>query len=122
MMRGEPVRDCDCGASDLVVHMTFNEALRITDDAAIKAVDPSLTGKKKRIIDVKVGTEIFKATGELQDRYRKLDYREDQYDEIIRRHDTGDVIREVHERLSEHQGRGSANLDRVERDTRSRDD
>lgn len=118
MMSGEPVRECDCGASDLVVHLMFTETLRLIDDASMKAVDPTVTGKKKRITDLKVGTEVFKATGELQERYRKIDYRADQYDEVICRTDTGEVIREVHEKLSDHQGRGSARRDRGDGDTR----
>ncbi len=65
-------------------------------------------GRGKPFAWGKVGDDFFWAMGRWNRLGRYFNRDQDTYDELITDPATSDVIREVHERLSEHVGRGSA--------------
>jgi hypothetical protein len=104
---GRPLEPCGCGSAVLV--LTVSDAVGpVYDDAHIRAMDPAKTGKKKRVFDQKVGVEHHHDSDRFQYRDRRFNFVADQYDEVITDLETGEIVREVHEPLSDHRHRGSA--------------
>src|SRR3954463_11903360 len=65
-------------------------------------------GRGRAFIEQKVGDDLHHATGKWNHLTRVVDREANAYHEVIVDLETGAVIREVHEPLSEHQGHGSA--------------
>ena len=88
--------------------------LAITDDAGVrdlltgKLKNPDLGSRKGRKVDITTGSDYFRRGQHWHRVTRTIDYSNDWYDETIIDEATGEVIRDCHERLSDHQGRGSA--------------
>jgi len=55
----------------------------------------------------KYGDDLHRDSGTWSEIFRTIDREQNTYDEVIVNSD-GDVVREVHEKLAEHRGRGSA--------------
>ena len=73
--------------------------------------DTPRKSRKRAGIEVQMGDEECKATGEYVDKFRKIDRRikdDKGYVEVIRNPHTGAIIHQCIERLSDHQGHGSA--------------
>jgi hypothetical protein len=68
----------------------------------------ALREEGKVISEQRVGDDLFRKTGKWNKLQRIIDYQNDDYFEEIVNPETGEVIRSVKERLSEHRDRGSA--------------
>ena len=73
-----------------------------------KARDTTLNSREGRKVDLVTGAEYYRDGLQWCRVERRIDYVGDWYDEVITDEVTGVVVREVHEPLSDHQGRGSA--------------
>lgn len=62
---------------------------------------------RKAVAEIISGWELHKRFGDMVEKYRHIDRRNDRYIERIATRD-GELIRDVDERLSEHIGHGSA--------------
>jgi hypothetical protein len=65
-------------------------------------------GEKKPYIETQAGDQRSTARARLVDKYRRIDRDRDLCDEVITDPESGEIIYECHELLSEHWGRGSA--------------
>jgi hypothetical protein len=65
-------------------------------------------GQARPFVEEKRGDDLFRKTGRWSRRLQRIDHENDWYDKLVVDPETGEVIREVHEPLSEHQGYGSA--------------
>lgn len=92
----------DCGSDNRLLEVDVHDEVSVHDQVRLKKRDPD--GLYEETVS---GADRHRNTGEWRDVQRLVDHRNDWYDEVVRRPD-GEVVREVHEPLSEHQGRGSA--------------
>ena len=67
-----------------------------------------LAGRMKVYIEKKLGDEFYRLLGKWRRIHRTFDHNNDEYREVITDAETGQVVVGKYERLSEHQGRGSA--------------
>lgn len=98
----------ECGASNWLLRVGFGDSVTARDEMTYKGFGPHKDKERTKILSGKVVTEVFRKTGRLHNVTRQIDRRNNQYDETISDAETGEVVREVHEPLSEHRGRGSA--------------
>lgn len=96
----------DCGATARTVHLHASDTVSVHESVALKGLPAE--GGRWFIHLVQDKLEWFRKLGRWHLVTRVIDRRNDQYDEVITDHETGAVVREVHELLSQHQGRGSA--------------
>ena len=105
---GTPVEDrrpCPtCGSSSRHLELSVTSTLNVYGMIGLKARD---AGSRKPFREVKSGYELYAETGEWRKVHRVIDRAGNQYNEVIRSAE-GEVIREVHERLSDHRDRGAA--------------
>lgn len=96
-----------CGSKQQTItfHITEKSSPIIVDmlSAAVKEI-----GKKKPILEEKVGSEIWKDKGKYVTKKRIIDRENNHYYEKIVDPDTKEVIHECDEPLTEHFGHGSA--------------
>jgi hypothetical protein len=59
-------------------------------------------------LEQRQGDDHFAAEGRWVQKMRRIDREGDQYDEVITDPETGRILHEKHERLSDHRGHGSA--------------
>lgn len=98
----------ECGESQFHAEVSLRETITMRDSMAYKARGPR-GGKQRAVLESgKVGSSLFRRTGRWHSLFRRIDHVNGTYDEIITDEQTGEVVREVHEPLSEHTGRGSA--------------
>ena len=67
-----------------------------------------VSGRKRHSSELDFGHEQSRGTGRLVYKSREIDRENDRYHETVRDDETGEIIRDVAERLSDHQGHGSA--------------
>ncbi len=65
-------------------------------------------GKGKPYIETQAGDQYSTARARFMDKYRRIDRDDDWYDEVVIDPETGEIVHECHEPLSEHWGHGSA--------------
>jgi hypothetical protein len=65
-------------------------------------------GLRRPFVELKTGQEWFRKLGRWHRLFRRIDHEADRYSERITDAETGEVVRELEEPLSEHRGRGSA--------------
>ncbi len=93
-----------CGAQDVVGKVLLSDTIPpALDFVRLKATDGP--GKGGKVAEGKYGAEKFRQTGEVRQVFRTIDHRNKEYDEVIR-DSAGEVVREVHEDLRHHTGRG----------------
>jgi hypothetical protein len=109
-----PCSNDRCGSVAVVAALTTTDGLEVRELLAGRSKDPDLGSRKGRKLEFKAGTEFFRQGQRWRQVNRTLDFINDRYDETITDEATGEVIRECHEQLSEHQGRGSARRSRLE--------
>jgi hypothetical protein len=103
-----PCANDGCGSVDVAIDVVIADVAVARDLLVAKLKDASLGSRKGREVDVTTGAEYFRQ-GERWHRVdRIVNYADDWYDETITDETTGTVVRECHERLSDHQGRGGA--------------
>lgn len=97
-----------CGSVAVLISLTITDDAGVRDMLTGKLKNPDLGSRKGRKVDFTTGTDYFRRDQRWHRVDRTIDYANDWYDETITDEATGDVIRNRHERLSEHQERGSA--------------
>ncbi len=101
----EPRQPCAaCGSTSRV----FDESIVESANAAAHLGLKQKRGPGDPIYEEVDRLEIFRATGELRRVQRVIDRRNNMYREHITSVETGEVRRQVEERLDQHFGRGSA--------------
>lgn len=103
-----PCANEGCGSVAVLIELTITDDVGVRDLLTGKSKNPDLGSRKGRKIDFTTGTDYFRRGQRWHRVVRTIDYANDWYDETIIDEATGEVIRDCHERLSEHQGRGSA--------------
>lgn len=98
---------CTCGASAVIFDVRATDEASVREMVVLKARDQQ--AKEPHLI-VKWGSSFFARESRWHELDRRIDRANDRYDEVITDEETGEVVREVHEPLHEHQGRGSARL------------
>jgi hypothetical protein len=71
-------------------------------------------GEKKPYIETQAGDQFSPARARFMDKYRRIDRDNDRYDEVVMDPETGEIVHECHEPLTEHWGHGSAKTTRQE--------
>jgi predicted nucleic acid-binding Zn-ribbon protein len=94
-----------CGATARKAHARFEAELKPT--SSLHGV--GYTGRKANwFAKFWSRTELFKLSNRYHKVERSLNKRADEYNEVIHDAASGELVREVHEPLSKHQGHGSA--------------
>jgi hypothetical protein len=94
----------------VIVSVSKETTMELHEDAKVMKWVGEKKGRPYAI--VKNGDELSHDEGRWIDRYRSIDREADRYDEVIRDKATGEIIREVHQPLSQHRDRGSARPNR----------
>ena len=97
-----------CGSTARRFEMHFEDKVAFHESWAGKIRDPSLPSKKKVRVEFFDGHQWSVALEKFVHKVRVLDKREDHYHEKVVDPETGELIHECTEPLSEHQGHGSA--------------
>ena len=104
---GDPSEHCecpDCGSASLHMTYYFVETVRVADDSKFRSYDPNLskTQAKRTRIDIKDGMDWWRDGGKYVYRYQEVNRRNDQYLEVVVDLQSGIVLRDCDEPLSEH--------------------
>ena len=94
-----------CGSLTRNINVSINESLILRDGIGVKAKH---TGDKKPFIESKDIPDYNRDRGKIVNLKRIIDRENDIYHEIITDYETGEIIYEKKEKLSEHTGHGYA--------------
>ena len=94
-----------CGSTVRTFSANVHETLTLREKLGLKHKRP---GHKKAIYESVSGEDLHRATGQWSQLTREIDRENDRYKEVIVNPQTGEVIRQVDEPLSDHTGRGTA--------------
>jgi len=99
-----------CGSRKKHVYLTFHEkdGLTVRDMLTGKVKNPSLRSKDKVRKEFLSGDDLRRSDGKWMEKERIIDRDNDHYHEKVVDPETGEVLRDVTEPLSQHLGRGSA--------------
>jgi 3-deoxy-D-arabino-heptulosonate 7-phosphate (DAHP) synthase class II len=95
-------------SNDVVVELTGVEA--VVEIGRVAGQSRTRTGKKKKgkhELEVIKGEE-FNVSGDLMNKERIIDRKNNYYKEKVSNIDTGEIVRNIEEPLTEHVGRGHA--------------
>jgi len=95
----------ECGSSDLHIHVTFSEQVGVHARLGIKG---RREDSQKPFREVVAGDDLRRSDGKWMDKRRVIDREVDRYDETVTDPESGEIVHECHEQLSEHRGHGSA--------------
>jgi hypothetical protein len=95
------------------ISVRIREQIAVRDSLRVEAKDPSRPKRKRLRKQVIKGDEVQRSSGRWMKKYRLIDRDEDRYQERIVDGETGEVVHEVDEPLSQHQGHGSARRGRT---------
>jgi DNA-directed RNA polymerase subunit RPC12/RpoP len=100
----------DCGSMKRTLHLELHDELNLDIKESIrgKAKDDSYPSKDKVRRDFFHGDDLHKKTGKWNKKDRIIDKDNDHYHEVVKDPETGEIIHECEEPLSEHRGHGSA--------------
>ena len=96
----------NCGGTARTAHVTISETVGVAVSHRIQMKSPS--HKKKLRIDEISGWGFNRTLGRLVRIFQRMDRDNDTYDKVVIDPVTGDVLKDQHEPLSQHQGRGDA--------------
>jgi hypothetical protein len=94
-----------CGASAPVFEVSASDSAHFHEFAGTKGKRP---GKKRPYIETQAGDQKEEDSGRWMEKFRRIDRDGDRYDEVVVDQETGEIVHECHEPLSEHWGHGSA--------------
>lgn len=94
-----------CGSLSRHIEITIEATVTLHSQIALKA---RRHGKGRLFLESKVGDDLYHLTGRWNRLERHIDHENDWYDEVITDSATGEILKETHEPLSQHQGHGSA--------------
>ena len=100
----------NCGSTSRQFQVKLSATVTLRSKLGIKARHP---GEGKPFHKQVVGADLHRKSGEWMHRERIIDRENDWYSETVTDPETGGVIYKCQERLSEHQGHGSAKLGRA---------
>lgn len=103
-----PCANQGCSSVDLDIVLAITDDAGIRDELKGKLKNPDLGSRKGRQVDITIGSDYYRRDQRWHRVDRRIDYANDRYDETITDEATGEVIRDCHERLSDHQGHGLA--------------
>ena len=95
----------ECGSSDLLVHVHLSTHVVGHDKLRIKA---RREGVGKSFREVVAGDDRRERDGKWMHKRRVIDREANTYDEVVVDPESGEVVHEQHELLSNHTGHGSA--------------
>ena len=103
----------NCGSKSRAVSVTVTETVKLSAGYRVQGYSetrrPKKPGKsRKPFIDDKSMDEVYRVDGQTYRVERTLDHENDSYKEKITNPRTGEVVKHVEEKLSEHHGHGSA--------------
>lgn len=102
----EQRRPCPvCGSLARDYAITLSDSITAHSQVALKAKTP---GEKRPFIEQKVGDSYSVSRGRWMRLRQLIDRRHNRYAKKVEDPETGEVLRDVDEPLSEHTGRGSA--------------
>ena len=103
--RGSPKEPCPgCGSMIRIYHETLRDSLMFLEHTRIRGRH---AGGGRPFFDDRSGASYYKKDGVWHHLTRQIDRENDRYVEIIKILATGEVIKHVDERLSDHIGHGS---------------
>lgn len=102
-----PCSNDGCGSVDLAMSVSVHDAIQVRERLRGKSKDATMGSRKGRKVEFTTGSEYFRRDGRWHRVERVINYMDDRYDETITDETLGVVVRECHERLSDHQGRGN---------------
>lgn len=102
----------DCGSIARTFDVGIAETITAHDFLDAKHKDPGRRSKDKLRTHIISGREQSIATGRWMDKERVIDKNNDYYRERIADAETGEVVRDVEEPLSQHLNRGSAKFNK----------
>jgi hypothetical protein len=94
----------DCGSTNRTFHEFVVESISLRDGVAMKAKRP---GEKRPPIETKSLPQHCRSRDKLVHRVQVIDRENDRYFERVTDYESGEVIHECEERLSEHLGHGA---------------
>ena len=99
-----------CGSTKKVIKLFFGDIMpEIHESIGFKAKDKTKNSRKNPVLDVFQGDEIYKRTGEWVNKEREIDKTNNRYYEIVKTLD-GKILHHCDEKLTDHQGHGSAKI------------
>ena len=105
-LREDPSPCPACDSTARTAYLTLVDTVSVHESMALKARPAG--GGRPFLEAIYDKLEVFRQTGRQHVVTRVINRLEDKYDELIVNHASGEVIREVHEPLSQHRGYGSA--------------
>lgn len=97
----------ECGSTRVSFHMHVSSALSLYQSFVMKQKEP---GTKKYIREQFDGGAYTRRTGKFSKKTRIIDRKNNWYFELVTDRDTGEVLHECAEPLTEHFGHGSAKV------------
>ena len=101
----------NCGSTARTIMVTVEDTITLHEKIGWEANDPNLPSRKKQKktrVEGITGSEWSDRLQEMVHKERLIDRKNDRYREVVKDMETGDVIHEVDEPLSQHTGHGSA--------------
>jgi len=99
-----------CGSTKKVIKLFFGDIMpEIHESLGFKVKDKTKNSKKNPVLKVFQGNEIYKRTGEWVNKEREIDKTNNRYYENIETLD-GKILHHCDEKLTDHQGHGSAKI------------
>lgn len=97
-----------CGSVKRTVHVFLSDRVEMYDMLEGKLKDPSRKSKDKERVKFKTGDDLHRKSGKWYDKKQRIDRDSDMYEEVIIDPETGEIVHQCKEPLSEHRGHGSA--------------
>lgn len=94
-----------CGSRNRLTKVEMEDKLELHADLSMKTGSP---GEKKPFLEQKAGDSFWRKAGKWMRRNQIIDRRNDRYIETVEDPETGEIVRSVDERLTDHRGYGSA--------------
>lgn len=94
-----------CGSFKRIYHVTIHDTVTLREKIGMKARHP---GGEKPFIEQVQGADLHQKSGKWMNKVRIIDRDNDSYHEVITNPETGEVIHECKEPLSQHIGHGTA--------------
>jgi len=93
-----------CGSADVRIEISFSESIAMHESLGTKARHE---GEKRPFRETSAGDDLRRSDGKWMEKHRVIDRDGDLYEERVVDPDTGEVVHECAERLSEHRGHGT---------------
>ena len=103
-----PCPKCGSVKRSIDINIVEDAGLEFHDGMRLKSRDVTLPSKKNPKVDIFSGADLRKSDNTWMSKERVIDKDRDLYRETVIDPKTGEVIRQTYERLSDHQGHGSA--------------